>query len=121
MCYWGPRLKLYKYLVLVLFLFVSCHSVANPNTIKGLKQLCQAELENKEHQDCSMLLGYHLAMMYNPSSEEGSKFEICDDNLTSELFAQKFVTFLELDPKQENLSLYSVLSVFFEQEIMCGT
>lgn len=68
-----------------------------------------------------MLLGYHLALMYNPSSEEGSKLEICDDNLTSELFAQKFVTFLELNPKQESLSLYFVLSVFFEQEIMCGT
>ena len=68
-----------------------------------------------------MLLGYHLALMYNPSSEEGSKLEICDDNLTSELFAQKFVTFLESNPKQENLTFYSVLSVFFEQEIMCGT
>lgn len=114
-------MKLYIYLALVLFLFISCQSFANPTTSKDLKQLCQAELENKERQDCSMLLGYHLAMMYNPSSEEGSTFEICDDNLTNELFAQKFVTFLELNPKQESLSLYSVLPVFFEQEIMCGT
>ena len=68
-----------------------------------------------------MLLGYHLVLMYNPSSEGGSKFEICDDKITNELFARKFVNFLELNPKQENSSLYSVLKVFFEQEIMCGT
>ena len=121
MCCWRPRLKLFNYLALVLFLLVSCHSLADPNTSKGLKQLCQTQLENTERQDCSLLLGYHLALMYNPSSEGGSKFEICDEQITNELFARKFVNFLELNPKQESSSLYSVLKVFFEQEIMCGT
>ena len=114
-------MKLYNYLVLVFLMSVSGNSHASPNTSKDLKQLCLAELENKERQDCSSLLGYHLALMYNPSSEEGGKLEVCDDSLTNEKFAKKFVTFLELNPKQEDLPLYSVLAVFFEQEVMYGT
>lgn len=66
-------MKLYNYLVLVFLMSVSGNSHASPNTSKDLKQLCLAELENKERQDCSSLLGYHLALMYNPSSEEGGK------------------------------------------------
>jgi hypothetical protein len=112
--------KGYGIAIIAFLVCISFPALALPETGSELKKLCEEEISSNEQQECSMLIGYQLVMLYNPSSERGSKYEMCED-LTSKIMANKFVEYLNSNPKLEGEHVFSVLKNFFEQEIMCST
>lgn len=105
----------------VFLITISPQALSIPETISELEEMCRQEIENPSNEECSLLLGMQLVMWSNPSSEQGRKRYICDEELTSKGLAELFISFSNTRPEIQNSSIFDVLPEFFDEDVLCST